>query len=357
MKPYFHAWNLVFEGMPKPFWAVLNTYQNLKLAWDKASESRLFEIGVRSIYLKKLRELRKTLDPSQEFSKIIHQDIKVLVCRDDDEYPPQLKNLNNHLPPAILYVKGKIPSSSKAFVSIVGTRQMTGYGESVTKQIVRTLQGYNLVITSGMAYGIDSTAHKAALENKMQTVAVLGFGLNRIPHYLRQFAYKISRNGALVSEYPPDLEAQKWHFPLRNRIISGLSKATIVVEAGERSGASITAQYALDQGREVFAVPGNIYNEKSKGTNRLIKTSSATLLKEPEDILETLSIPRHKDNLILHLSQNQKIVAKALIQKPLSLNELERFTNLIPQSLNVALTELELNGLIQKNRGGRYFII
>ncbi len=200
MKPYFHAWNLVCQGMPKPFWAVLNSFKNLKRAWEKASESRLFEIGLRPIYLKKLREMRKNFDPLLEFSKIINQNIKIIVCRyDDDEYPARLKNLNNHLPPAILYVKGKIPSCSKAFVSIVGTRRMTGYGESVTKQIVRTLRDYNFVITSGMAYGIDSTAHKAALENRMQTVAVLGFGVNRIPDHLKQFAHTISKNGALIS--------------------------------------------------------------------------------------------------------------------------------------------------------------
>ncbi len=144
---------------------------------------------------------------------------------------------------------------------------------------------------------------------------------------------------------------------MRNRIISGLSQATIVVEAGERSGANITAQYALDQGREVFAVPGNIYNEKSKGTNHLIKTSSANLLKDPEDILETFSIPRHKNNLINHLPPNQKTVAKALAQKPLSSNELKRFTNLLPKDLNISLTELELNGVIHKSRDGKYFVI
>lgn len=354
MKQYFHAWNLVFEGLPKPFWALLNGFNSLKYAWEKASESKLFEKGIRPLYLNKLRELRKTLDVESEFSAIINSGIDI-ITKDDKEYPPQLNNLNNHLSPAVLYVQGKIPDSEN-YLSIVGTRHMTGYGESVTKQIVRTLRGYNVVIVSGMAYGIDSTAHKAALENKIPTVAVLGFGLNKIPHYLKQFADKISKNGALFTEYPPDLEAQKWHFPLRNRIISGLSKATVVIEAGERSGACITAQYALDQSREVFAVPGNIYNEKSKGTNRLIKESSAQLLKESEDILGILSISIHKNNSINHLPVNQQKIINALIKSPLQLNEISEVTCIEARELNIALTELELKSFVQKNRGGKYFL-
>jgi DNA processing protein len=355
MKEYFHAWNLIFEGLPRPFWTLLKNCSNLKYAWENLNYKDLRKAGIRDIYLRNLSKLRDQIDPIEAFRAVERDGITVLTIR-DAKYPPQLCDLNTHLPPAVLYVRGKIPCAPKLFLSIVGTRQMTGYGEAVTRQIVKKLQVYEPVVVSGMAWGIDSVAHAAALECKLQTIAVLGFGLNRIPQHLKQFANKIAQNGALISEYPPYTEGQKHHFPLRNRIISGLSKATIVVEAGEKSGACITAQYALDQSKEVFAVPGNLAYEKSKGTNRLIQKSSAHLLMEPEDILEILSIPRKKSIHIDSYTIDQQNILNALEKKQLSLGDLKRTSLLSAQKFNTALTELEILNVIRKNRGGNYFI-
>jgi DNA processing protein len=233
---------------------------------------------------------------------------------------------------------------------------MTGYGEQITKQIVRSLKHHNVIIVSGMARGIDMTAHLAALESGLKTIAVLGSGLKKIPFYNYSIANVIANSGAVITEYPPFTIGQKYNFPLRNRIISGLSKVTVIVEAGEKSGALITAQYALDQSREVLAVPGNIANEKSKGTNRIIKNSGAALLKEPEDILEVLGISQKTAKISKFLTLDQKKIIEALNKNSLSHSSLIKETQFAANKLNSTLTELEIDGLIDRNKDGKYFL-
>lgn len=356
MKEYFHAWNLVFEGLPRPFWRLLKYFADIKYAWEKGSDFDLKKAGIRKEYIQKLKQLRNVHIPFKGFENLKKDKITLLTFR-DTAYPFILRSLNNHLPPVVLYLQGTLPRQDQINISIVGTRQMTGYGESITKQIIKKLSCYDMVITSGMARGIDMTAHTTALKYGLPTIAILGYGLKQIPFHLRKFVKQILEKGALISEFPPFLQAQKYHFPLRNRIISGLSKATIVVEAGEKSGALITAQYALDQGREVLAVPGDVTNEKSKGTNRLIQRSSAHPLCEPEDILDILSLPRKHKALYKSYSQKHQKIINALEGKHLSVNELIRLTKLTPQIFQSALTELELEGIIQKNIDGKYFLM
>jgi DNA processing protein len=203
----------------------------------------------------------------------------------DDDYPARLKHCNDS--PIILFVKGDVNFENTKVLSIVGTRSATDYGKTFTENLIRSLaeQKHNVLIVSGLAFGIDIAAHKAALKYKLETVAALGHGLNTIyPAIHRKYAKDIVNQGALVTEYVSDQTADRAFFVKRNRIIAGLADATIVVESGERGGALITAEIANVYNRDVFAVPGRIDDEHSKGCNKLIKANKAALLESFEDI-------------------------------------------------------------------------
>ena len=199
-------------------------------------------------------------------------------------YPPLLKAIED--PPPVLYVKGDVEELGAPAIAMVGSRRPSTYGQVVADQLSRGLIKAGMTVVSGLARGIDSVVHLKTLEHGGRTLAVLGSGLSYIyPPENRPLAERISRQGALVSEFSMRTKPERLNFPLRNRLISGLSLGTVVVEAGERSGALITAQWALEQGREVFAVPGNVTAPTSRGTNRLIKMG-AKLVEDVEDILE-----------------------------------------------------------------------
>ncbi len=351
MNEYYHAWNCALKGKPKPFNALTKNYKNLKTAWDTLTDFELVKLGFRSEHIKLLKIFRQTGAPFKEYENFKFEQIKV-VTKHDVSYPKVLREI--HDPPEILYIKGELPTFKKHYLSIVGTRDMTAYGQRVTKQIVSGLSD-DFVIVSGLARGVDTNAHKSALENNISTIAVLGFGLNQIPQYLHSFAEEITKHGALISEFPPNQSGDKFSFPQRNRVISGLSKATIVVEAGFKSGARITAGFANDQGREIFAVPGEIYNEKSMGTNDLIKKGEAAPLLHPNDIFETLKIKRVSKPLLALPTYQQFIVNELQKQPQNKLSLMHKI--LIPAAkLTSSLTELELSNLIERGRNGKYFI-
>jgi DNA processing protein len=358
MREYVHAWNVIFEGLPKPFWNLKNHYPNLQYAWEKASLYDLQQIGLSKHILKRVREIRRTFDVKKELENVLRDGISVLIHNEVD-YPNDLRNLGNHFPPGILYIKGDIAKMKSVLknhirIAIVGTRAMSEYGESMTRKIVQGLVHYSPVIISGMARGVDTVAHKEALKHGLFTIAVLGYGLNQIPHYLKYFTDKIQTCGVVLSEYPPNLPAQKYHFPLRNRIISGLSQVTTIIEAGKRSGALITAQYALDQGREIIAVPGDTNRTKSIGTNTLIKDSGAYLLTEPEDIIDLLKLDRKPNlNNKTYIGNELKIM-NLLNKRPHNLGELSNKSTLNVPEFTTALTQLELTGCISKNHNGKY---
>ncbi|HHW38868.1 MAG TPA: DNA-protecting protein DprA [Bacillales bacterium] len=202
----------------------------------------------------------------------------------DNEYPACLSKIYD--PPWVLYLKGKKSLIKSNCISVVGTRNPSSYGIDVIKAMIPTLVKNNWTIVSGLALGIDAEAHKIALKEKGNTIAVLGSGVNQIyPASNYSLASEIAISQLLLSEFPPYRKAEKWHFPLRNRIISGLSKGTVIIEAKERSGSLITAEQALEQGRDVFAVPGSIFEARSQGTNRLIQ-QGAKLVLTAEDIME-----------------------------------------------------------------------
>ncbi|MGH8063779.1 MAG: DNA-processing protein DprA [Candidatus Entotheonellia bacterium] len=212
-----------------------------------------------------------------------------IVTQDDESYPALLKTIED--PPPVLYVKGELGDLVAPGIAVVGSRRPSTYGNVVAAQLAKGLAECGVTVVSGLARGIDSVAHLTALESAGRTIAILGCGLLYMyPPENRRLAERISHQGAVVSEFPMTTKPDRLNFPLRNRTISGLALGTVVVEAGARSGALITAQWALDQGREVFAVPGNVTAPTSRGTNRLIKMG-AKLVEDVDDILEEL--PRY----------------------------------------------------------------
>ena len=204
-------------------------------------------------------------------------------------YPELLKKI--YEPPQVLYVNGQLKAKEKYPLAVVGTRKVSLYGKKITYSFVKALAQAGLTIISGLALGVDGIAHQAALDVGGRTIAVLGSGLDIIyPSSHQQLAQNIiESNGAIISEYEPKTRPSKWTFPARNRIVAGMSLGTLVIEAPKKSGALITARYALEQGREVFAIPGSIYNENSAGCNLLIKMGAKPVTK-PEDILESFNL-------------------------------------------------------------------
>lgn len=287
--------------------------------------------------------------------------IKILTMS-DDEYPEMLKYISD--PPLVLYVRGTIPKSNS--VAIVGSRKASGYGIETANKMAYDLALADISIVSGMARGIDTAAHAGALEAGGETVAVLGCGADvPYPPENRNLMERIIDSGAVISEFPPGTPPSPMNFPGRNRIISGMSIGTLIVEAGMKSGSLITANYALEQGRDVFAIPGNINNYNSMGTNRLIKEGAKIVL-SVDDILDELSFGssplakksgKSKKNRIAHLSAKEKKIINALKIEDLFDEEISEKTGIQLIELFEILLELELNGFVKKSINGKYVLM
>nr|MBU1328251.1 DNA-processing protein DprA [Candidatus Omnitrophota bacterium] len=267
--------------------ALLKHFGSFEKVFKAGAEEigRIKEIG--SAIGSRVPQAIKDIDLKKEMDLIKKHGIKVITFLDKD-YPENLKNIYD--PPVVLYVKGGILPDDKLAIAIVGSRLASFYGLQTAEKLSFELASHGITVVSGLARGIDSSAHKGALKAKKRTIAVLGSGLANIyPEEHKDLAQKISESGAVISEFPMTMIPDKGNFPRRNRIISGLSLGVVCVEAAEKSGALITCDCALEQGREVFAVPGKVDSMTSKGTNRLIK-QGAKLAQGVEDILEELSI-------------------------------------------------------------------
>jgi len=273
----------------------------------------------------------------------------------DKNYPELLKQI--YSPPKTLFCLGKLKAKEKYPLAVVGTRKISAYGKKITKYLVKELVKRDFTIISGLALGVDTIAHEAALENKGRTIAVLGSGIERIyPFQNKNLARKIIlTNNALISEYPANTPPSKWTFPARNRIISGMSLGTLVIEAPEKSGALITARFALDQGREVFAVPGNIFYENSKGCHKLIKMGAKPVTK-PEDILDAFDFQINQGQKQIFTDfEEEKIILNNLKKSPCSINELIKKTELEPLKILSLLTMMQINGKVKKIKE-KYFL-
>ena len=269
-----------------------------------------------------------------------------IVNIEDEDYPELLRNIKN--PPAELFYRGDISLASKLSVAIVGTRKATRYGAWVATNLAEKLAGHGVVVTSGLAYGIDVCAHKGALKSNGKTIAVLGSGVDICtPTAHKKVMEEIIKDGLVISEYPPGTSATKFTFPQRNRIISGISIATVIVEAGLSSGSLITAECAVEQGRDVYAVPGNIDSLLSIGTNKLIKEGALPLI-VADDLLDDLGVTRNPEvysNMEIGDAE-QEVLSYIASQSEVTVDFLCRLTGKSPAEINGLLTILEIKGLV-----------
>jgi len=276
-----------------------------------------------------------------------------LVTLLDQEYPALLKEIPD--PPPYLYLKGNLPNL-KTVIAVVGSRSASDYGISVTTRLSRELAELGVTIVSGLAMGVDAAAHRGALQVSGATVGVLGCGIDLVyPAENRQLYRQMEEKGAVVSEFPPGTQPDASNFPRRNRIISGMSRGVLVVEAAERSGSLITARFALEQGREVFAVPGNINFRASRGTNSLIK-QGAKLVETVADILgelppESADLPQWARNLTFSCSAEEERLCRLLVEKPLHIDELTVRSGLTVSAVSAMLLRLELQGAVMQIPG------
>ncbi len=350
--PYYVALSQVPTIGAKRFRILLDHFKTAEEVW-KTSETILQKILEPTVF-KSFTNFRKNHDPEKILESIYQKKIKVLVLTDKD-YPDRLKQIFD--PPPVLYIRGELLPEDKLALAVVGTRKMTSYGREVTTLLVKDLANSGLTIVSGLARGIDSMAHKIALENKARTIAVLGSGVDVIyPPENRDLASLIIKNGALVSEIAPGIKPTRGYFPARNRIISGLSLGVLITEADEKSGSLITASQALEQNREVFAVPGPIYSQLSKGPASLIK-QGAKLVTTAEDVLDELNIKSQvaiKNKKIVADNKEEQTLIDLLENEAKSIDQLVRESKLTTEKLTGLLTTMELSGKIKNLGSGTY---
>lgn len=326
-------------------------------AWQgSADELRAAGLGPKVI--ERFLEIRKSVDLEKLWDTITAQGINILTW-DDENYPPRLKEIEQ--PPPVLYVRGEILPEDHFAVAIVGTRKVTPYGRQVTEELSAFLAANGITIVSGLARGVDAVAHSAALKAGGRTVAVLGSGVDRIyPPENRALAEQMMSRGAVISDYPVGTAPESSNFPPRNRIISGLSMAVVVIEAGETSGALITAEFAAEQGREIFAVPGSILAPQSKGTNKLIQNGALPLL-TPQDILQALNLTRvgaqKAARKILPADAVEAQVLNLLNSEPLHVDEIRNQTGLPVEKVSAALVMMELKGMVRQVGGMHYVAV
>jgi DNA processing protein len=351
---YWVGFNIVPGIGPAKFRALHDYFGSAESAW-RAGESALRQVGLDQRALESLLDVRRQLDLPAEMAQIEAAGIQLLTW-DDDDYPTYLKEIPD--PPPVLFVRGELQLQDQWAVAVVGTRRASPYGRLATERLAGDLARSGVTIVSGLARGVDSIAHQAALDAGGRTIAVLGSGLGHIyPAEHRRLAGQIASRGALVTEFHPDTPPEAGNFPRRNRIISGLSLGVLVVEAGERSGASITANCALEQGRDVFAVPGNITSRTSIGTNRLIQ-HGAKLVLRAEDILEELNMTMVAEQvatqLALPATHEEAHLLQFLSDRPLHVDELSREAGMAVAQVTSTLTLMELKGMVRQLEGMTY---
>ena len=337
--------------------ALLDHFGDAESAW-KAKPVELRSAGLSAKIVERFLQVRSSVDLEQIWDQIASQNIQVLTW-EDEAYPPRLKEIEQ--PPPVLYVRGEVLDEDIWAVAIVGTRRITPYGRQITEQITARLAANGVTIVSGLARGVDAVAHQAALKAGGRTIAVLGSGVDRIyPPEHRALAEQMMSRGAIISDYAVGTPPEAANFPPRNRIISGLSMAVIVIEAGETSGALITAEFAAEQGREVFAVPGNILAPQSKGTNRLIQQGARPLV-DARDVLDVLNLTRVPEQRaarkILPIDETEAQLLSALGDEPLHVDEIRNQTGLPVEKVSAALVMMELKGMVRHVGGMQYVIV
>jgi DNA processing protein len=333
-----------------------NYFGNLEAAW-KASPADLRRAGLDSSLIKAISDWRTRISPEAEMEKLESHGIIALTCHVPD-YPAHLKEIYDY--PPVLYVRGSLLAEDEWCLAVVGTRRPTVYGRQVTEEIVTELARSKITIVSGLAKGIDTIAHQSALEAGGRSIAVFACGLDVVyPAENANLARSIIKQGALISEYHLGTKPKPENFPRRNRIMSGLSLGVLVVEAGATSGALITAHLALEQNREVFAIPGSILSPASRGTNHLIQ-EGAKLVSDFTDILEELNLTAVAEQLemkeIIPSSETEALLLKQLGAEPTHIDEVCRSSGLPMSTVSSTLAMMELKGLVKQVGAMNYSI-
>lgn len=341
---------------PARFRKMLAYFGNIQAAWQ-ANPGELAAIGLDKRAIINLVKLRQSIDLPAEVDRLEKQAITALTW-DDPAYPGPLRNIAD--PPFVLYVRGQLLAKDEWALAVVGTRSASVYGKEVTRSLVSGLAAAGVTIVSGLAMGIDTQAHQSAIDAGGRTIAVLGCGVDILyPQQNARLGQAILNNGAIVSEFPVGTQPESGNFPRRNRIISGLSLGVLMVEGGVQSGARITIDYALEQGRETFAVPGNIFNRGSEGPNQLIQ-QGAKLITGIGDILEELNLTmvvQHTEaKSIIPESPTEAALLKHLSAEPVHIDDLGRSVGLAPAELSSTLTMMELKGQVRQVGGMNYVI-
>jgi DNA processing protein len=346
---YWLGFSLVSAIGPKRIAMLLDAFGNLEMAWN-APESRLKQAGLDGNPLRQLLIARSKIDLAQEMDKVRHAHARLITLA-DEEYPTLLRTLPDA--PPVLYVRGALQAQDNLALAIVGTRKATQYGRDAAHTLAKQLAGNGVTIVSGLAQGIDTAAPKGALDAGGRTIAVLGCGIERVyPASNQQLAKTIIENGALLSEFPIGTPPDGRNFPRRNRVISGLSLGVLIAEAPEKSGALITATTAAEQGREVFAIPGNIFSPPSVGANALIQ-DGAKLVMNAQDVLNELRIAetnvqtKATTEAVAPTNEIERHLLSHLSAEPIHVDDLVRLSGYPIAHVTSTLTILELKGLAQ----------
>lgn len=349
------ALNLVLSDCLRPAQKVAAHFPALEDIF-RASSKKLAALGVEKEKADELTSPRLFEQAAQTLSWLAKKGYFLLTV-DDPGYPQYLREIFD--PPSVLYGAGRPDVLSEPAVAVVGARRPTPYGKAMAEKLARDLAATGLTVVSGLARGIDSCAHWGALESG-RTVAVLGSGLDDIyPPENKGLLRKIAEEGAVITEFPPSMPPFAFHFPLRNRIISGLSMATVVVEATRQSGSLITARLSLEQNREVMAVPGSLTSELSRGTNWLIK-SGAKLVETWEDVVEELPAPARERFLSRRTEEKRrppmspeekKVFDRLNVETPVHIDELVEAADASVSEMLGLLLNLELKGLVRQTPG------
>ena len=345
---YWLGFNLVRGIGPVRLRMLLDFFGDIQSAWE-APEQALREIKLNRRSLGNFLKARRQVDLDEVLRQVDRAGAHVLTW-DTPDYPNLLRQITDA--PPVLFVRGTLTPADEWSVALVGTRKATVYGREVAHRLATDLVQNRVTLVSGLARGIDSIAHKAALDAGGRTLAVLGSGVDHIyPAEHRKLAEAIIENGALISDYPLGTRPEASNFPARNRIISGLSLGVVVVEAGVKSGALITADFALDHGREVFAVPGSILSPASVGCNRLLR-DGAGIVTEIADILETLHLDQVSEKQlareILPANATEAAILERLTAEPRHLDELSREIELPVETISSTLVMMELKGMTRQ---------
>lgn len=356
-KPFWIGFNLVKGIGAARVRSLMAAFGDLESAW-RASPQALRAAGLGPKLIDALVKVRAEISLERVCERFEAQGIQVLTW-DDEEYPRRLKAIDQ--PPPVLFVRGGLLPEDEWAVAVVGTRRITAYGRQVAEEVARALARQGVTVVSGLARGVDAVAHHVSLECGGRTLAVLGNGVDCIyPPEHRQLGERIMANGALISDYSPGTPPDGPNFPPRNRIISGLSQAVVVVEAGERSGALITAKFAADQGRDVYAVPGTITAPQSRGTNWLIQQGARPLL-HAHEILEALNLTLVNEHRAARKAvpadPTEAKILSLLDAEPRHVDELRNQSGLPIEQVSAALALMELKGMVRQVGGMQYVIL